>query len=332
MKTGMGNVAPPEPVAIPARRVSHALRRVFGSHAAAVHRLMDADPDFAKFLARQDIAGIHFLALAVSYEMPNGPDELRALGGKLRTVERRKMIWRILGRKPPAGLTGVLGKLRSAPMPAQSYRTLVELLYEPMARKALTHTHLVSKAMIDGLAHLPLGLRIPKLARIVGNPEDRARFYYALAAVRRKRPELDVAALRVSLKAVKCADDIRLWLDHLLTRLPFAAPPWAGDELLRPIRGRQELREAAKRFSNCLADYMLDAALGRKFFYVWEGEEACVVEVCPDDLVGWRIGDIEGADRRKPASETRAVIVARFARNGVLDFGEGGFDVWVDFL
>lgn len=174
---------------------------------------------------------------------------------------------------------------------------------------------------------------MPRLARIAGKLEDRERLDYALAAVRRNRPDLDDTALRASLKAVMDADDVHRWLDHLLTRLPFATPPWEGDSRLRPVRNRRELKEAAGRFRNCLAEHhMLDAVLGRKFFYVWEGGEPCVVEVSPDDLVGWRIGEIEGVDNAAPGPETRARIVARLARNGIAYFGESGIGVWDDFL
>jgi hypothetical protein len=317
----------------PGHAAPHALRRIFGAHAPAIHRLMAADPGLADFVARQDKAGIHFLALAVSHHLPDRRAGLRDMAVLLRTLERAKLLRRILGRRPPPGLTGVLGKLGAAPMPAESYRRLVELLDEPAARKALTHARRITRTTLDGLAHLPPALRMLRLAAIAGKPLDRERLDYALAAVRRNRPDLDDTALRASLKAVKDADDVHRWLDHLLTRLPFATPPWEGDGQLRPVRNRRELKEVAGRFRNCLAGHhMLDAVLGRKFFYVWEGGEPCVVEVSPDDLVGWRIGEIEGVDNTAPGPETRARVVTRLARHGIAYFGESGIGVWDDFL
>lgn len=310
----------------------HALRRIFGAHAPAIHQLLMADPGLADFVARQDKAGIHFLALAVSHHLPNRRSSLHEYAIMLRSVERGKLLRHILGRRPPPGIAGVFGKLGAAPMPAESYRRLVELLDEPAARKVLTHARRITRTVLDGLAHLPPALRMLRLAAIAGKPYDRERLDYALAAVRRKRPDLDDTALRASLKAVKDVCDIGRWVDHLLTRLPFAAPPWQGDSRLRPIRGRRELKEVAGRFRNCLADQVLDAVLGRRHFYVWEGEEPCVAAIRHDALIGWRIDEIDGTDNKKPTPETRARIMARFARAGIPDFGEAGIDVWGDFM
>ena len=226
----------------------------------------------------------------------------------------------------------MLGKLGAAPMTGQNYRRLVDLLGDPAARKVLTHARRIGPAMLDGLAHLPPALRMTRLAVIVGNPENRERFDYALAAIRRKRPDLDDMALRQSLNAVKDVYDIGSWVDHLLTRLPFAAPPWRGDSRLRPIRDRRQLKDVATRFRNCLADQVLDAVLGRKHFYVWEDEEPCVAAIRHDALIGWRMDEIDGVENKKPTPETRACILARFARAGIPDFGEAGIGVWGDFL
>jgi hypothetical protein len=310
----------------------HALKRIFGPHAAAIHGLMGADPGLADFVARQDKAGIHFLALAVSHILPESQAGLHDMAVMQRTLERGKLLRHILGRRPPPGLTGVLGKLGVAPMTAQNYRRLVELLDDPAARKVLTHARRIGPAMLDGLAHLPPSLRMPRLAGIVGIPENRDRFDYALAAIRRKRPDLDDMALRQSLNAVKEVYDIGRWVDHLLTRLPFAAPPWQGDSRLRPIRDRRELKDVAGRFRNCLADQLLDAVLGRKHFYVWDDAEPCVAAIRHDALIGWRMDEIDGVENRKPSPETRARILARFAGVDILDFGEAGIGVWGDFL
>ena len=314
-------------------RAPHALCRIFGSHAAAVHQLIAVDPGLADFVARQDRAGIHFLALAVSFGLPDRRADLCRLAVMLRTVERVKLLHHILGHRPPAGLAGIFGRLAAAPMPSESYRRLAELMKEPSARKVLAHARRITRQMLDGLAHLPPTLRMPHLARIAGRAETRERLDYALAAIRHKRPDLGELALRASLNAVREADDISRWLDHLLSRLSFPAPPWEGDRLLRPILDRSDLRETAKRFNNCLAEHhLLDAVLGRKFFYVWENDEPCVVEICPDDLIGWRTGEIEGVDNAAPSPGTRADIVTRLAANGIIDFGGHGTGVWDEFL
>jgi len=313
--------------------IPHALKRIFGPHAPAIQSLVDADPGLADFVSRQDRAGVHFLSLAVSFRMPDSPAGRRKLAEALRSQPRARLLRLFLSGKPPAGLIRVLSRLGAAPMPAESYRLLLSLMQEPQARKVLTHEKKISRRMLDGLNNLPPAIRMPRLARIAGRTEDCERLSYALAAVRRLRQDLDDSAIRNSLKAVQEADDVFRWLEHMLSRCPFAAPPWDGDGELTLVRNRQQLREAAKRFNNCLASHhMTDAVLGRKFFYVWEGAEPCVAEICRDDLVGWRLGEVEGADNTAPDPDVRAAIAARFAALGIADFGRSGNAVWDEFL
>lgn len=307
----------------------HALRRIFGIHAVPIRHLVEDDPAFAGFILGLDRAGIHYLSLAVSYHVPDSRAGRIDLALALRTLSRGKALERVLRRRPPPGLVKLLGRLGSAPLPASHYRSLVALLDEPRARKVLTHASSIGRRLLDGLAHLPPALRIPRLAHLAGRSNECKQIDYALAVARRWRPDLDDAALRTSLKAVREGDDINRWLEHILTRRPFATPPWNGDDQLHPIRDRRELWRVAQRFQNCLAEcYLLDATLGRRFYYLWEGEEPCVVEIVPDGLIGWRVGEIEGVGNVAPKSETRSSILARLARNGIHDFGVVGRGFW----
>lgn len=310
----------------PARlETPHALRRIFGSHAPAIHQLIVLDPRLADFVALQDKAGVHLLALAVSYSLPEKPAEQRIFAVMLRTTARAKLLSHILGCVPPPGLAGVLGRLCVAPMPRDYYLSLVTLMEEPRARKVLTHAPRITRALLDGLGRLRPWLRMPNLARIAGDPDDWRHLCFSLAAIKRNRPDLDDAALRASMKAVEDLADIWSWRERLLTRRPFAAPPWKGDYRLRPVCDRRSLREVAERFDNCLAEHhMLDAVFGRRFYYVWEAEEPCVVEIRPDDLVGWLVGQIEGLNHSSPTPKTRERIVKRLLREGIFDYGDPG--------
>ena len=56
----------------------------------------------------------------------------------------------------------------------------------------------------------------------------------------------------------------------------FPPPPWQGNERIRPLCSRQEIKQAAGEFKNCLRDYVGEIMLGYQYFYICKQSSAVI--------------------------------------------------------
>jgi hypothetical protein len=289
-------------VAAPARsEPSSLLKLVAGEFAPAIASLWP-EPH-APFLTAP-AARRHLVCLALAL----GGDEGRvaeALGGRLRDAVRRVA-------DGPAGLERALARLGETAWAAEAYRRLIELLDEREVGKLLRHAEAIDEAPVTRLALLPEPMR--RAWKLSGTlTDDGARAVAECAGViafRAGPAEADAAAARWA--AIETEDALfEAVREDLYPELP--APPHPGTARLKPLATKAALREAGKRFENCLAERVNHAVTGWSVYYEWTGGEGAIVEIERDAMFGWRLNEAKGRKNAPIAKDERAELAAELA-------------------
>lgn len=187
---------------------------------------------------------------------------------------------RALGRLPWRGLTD-----------AQTYCRLGDLLEsEGPGRKLITHAPSLSQDLIDVVDVLPDALRARALLDCLSAQDElkrdvAERLAWRLARYRELYPDTAEAFVAALLAGDTDPDDL---LDHL----QFPSPPWSGDEMLKPLDTPHRLRDAAKRFRNCLSARMSGVYAGQTYYYELEGR--AIIELDHIAGLGWEVLEIRG--------------------------------------
>ena len=248
-----------------------------------------------------------------------------AAAPEILSARLRRAIGLALGGPGPLGLARALGRLGEVAWPAAAYRQLLAILRRREAAKALWHAELIEPELVGALADLP-----PPMAGAVRLAVDLGasgaavvREAYEAIRFRTGQTAADEAAARWSRTATAAAlfEAVR---DALYPEPP--APPHPGTAMLKPLASKAELRRAAKRFRNCLADQLPYACSGWSAFYEWLGEPGAVVELGRDHIFGWRLEQARLADNVPVTHEVREAIACELALMGVY-VGRSGWEL-----
>lgn len=241
------------------------------------------------------------------------------LGGRLRHV--------IPAVVPgaPAGFERILGRLGEVAFDAETYRLLLRLLARPAPAKVLRHAERVDESLVRRLAGLPEPMEhAVRLARDL-TPEGVAVLREAYEALRFRD---GVAAAEAAAAAWAHARSAKALFDAVrddLTPEP-CPPPHPGTARLRPLATKAAIKDAARRYRNCLADRTAHAAAGWSAFYEWDGPPGVVVEVSRDHVFGWRLDEARIADNRPVPEGVRDDLAAELALIG-MHVGRSGWQL-----
>ncbi|WP_374472961.1 hypothetical protein [Phenylobacterium sp.] len=295
---------------------SSLLKLVAGEFAAAVDRLWPAPhtPFLTAPAARRHLACV---ALAIGRDLAGRAEALLA--------ERLRRLIPALVPEAPAGLERALGRLGEVAWPADDYRRLLRLLEAPRATKVLRHAEAIPPELVRRLDRLP-----PAMAEAVG-----LAFELHEDGVAAVREAYDALRSREGLAVAERAAE--RWARTGSARALFeavrddlcpepAAPPHSGTRRLRPLATKRDLRDAARRYRNCLADRMPYAATGWSAFYEWEGPPGAVVELARDPLFGWRLEEVRTLGNGLVAEPYRDALVDELALMGV-HVGRAGWEL-----
>lgn len=226
---------------------------------------------------------------------------------------------------PPAGLKRALEHMGETAWPRAAYLKLLELLAHPLAAKVLRHAPQVEARQVEALSALPaplldrglgnLGLNIHQ-ARLIGEA------YQALAA--RDGEEAVSALARRWANAASPRDLASVIEDDLMPELP--PPAFIGTARLRPLATRETLRDAGRRYRNCLRHQVKWAATGTSVFFEWLPQPRAVVEVTRDKLFGWRLDQARLEDNAAVPEPTRTAICEELRSMGV-HIGRSEWDI-----
>jgi hypothetical protein len=237
--------------------------------------------------------------------------DVEAFADALLTVRLRHAIPLVV-EGAPAGLERVLGRAGEVAWDAESYCAVVRLLHAPAAARVLRHLEAVDVEVIRRLTSLPAPMgEAVKLAAAL-SPEGVLvlREAYDALRIRDGVTAADAAAAGWAEAAnPKALFDV---VRDDLTPEPLA-PPHPGTPRLRPLATKAAMKEAGKRFQNCLADRGSDAATGWAAFYEWEGPPGAIVEISRDHIFGWRLDEARIARNQPVPEAVREEIISELA-------------------
>jgi hypothetical protein len=246
------------------------------------------------------------LALATGADLPALAPSL--LGGRLRDAVRR------VARTP--GLERALGRLGETAWSAAAYRKLLDLLADPAAAKRLRHAEAIDPGAVARLDRLPGAMRLAlHLAELITDDAAEAvTECCGVIAFRFGDAAAEAAAGRWAMAATEAAlfEAIR---DELLPEPP--PPPHPGTARLKPLATKAALRDAARRFGNCLANRVAHAVGGFSAYYEWTEAPGAVVEVSRDAIFGWRLEEAKGPGNAVLDRDVREALTDELALMGV---------------
>jgi len=218
--------------------------------------------------------------------------------------------------RTPAGLERALGRLGETAWTAQAYRKLVDLLAEPKAAKLLRHAEAIDAGAVARLDRLPAPMdRALALAGLITDDAATAVAEAAGAiACRSGAAAAEAAAMRWAEAETEAAlfEAVR---EDLYPEPP--PSPFEGTAKLRPLATKAAMREAARRYNNCLATRVTHAVGGFSAYYEWTGNPGAIVEIGRDAIFGWRLEEAKGPNNDVLDKDSRAALVAELTALGV---------------
>ena len=234
---------------------------------------------------------------------------------QLMDLPLRKAVHLVLD-PAPEGLRRALERLGEIAWSAEDYRGLVALLADPAPAKTLRHAEQITPDMVRTLAALPRALRDAGGVVVRVTPAQAALVAEAHALLARRLSET-VLTERVAAwgRAPTAKTLFGLIAEDFRRELP--APPHPGTERLRPLLTAAAIRDAARRYRNCLANYVDHAIDHQSAIYEWQPAPGAVVELTPDTYFGWRLDQARLENNKAVDETTREAIVAELRGMGV---------------
>lgn len=216
----------------------------------------------------------------------------------------------------PEGLVRALERLGEIAWAPEDYRVLVALLADPKPAKTLRHAERIDPLQVRTLGALPRPLRDAGGAAVRVGAAQAKLLAEAHALLARRLPETVLAErIAVWIRAPNAKALFNLVADDFRRELP--RPPHPGTERLRPLETVAAIRDAARRYRNCLANYV-DAAVDRRCaIYEWLPEPGAVIELTPDPYFGWRLDQARLENNKSVDDATRAGIVEDLRGMGI---------------
>ncbi|WP_296597143.1 hypothetical protein [Phenylobacterium sp.] len=283
------------------------LKLVAGQFAADVARIWP-EPHTAFLTATSARRHLVCLALALARDVESLADAI--LRGRLRAA-----IERALGRAP-AGLERALGRMGETAWAGEAYRRLLDLLSDARAAKLLRHAEAIDPAAVARLGRLPAPMqRALSLAVLITDDAATAVAEAAGAIACRSGAAAADAAVRRWAEAETETALFEAVREDLYPEPP--PPPFEGTAKLRPLATKAAMREAARRYNNCLATRVTHAVGGFSAYYEWTGNPGAIVEIGRDAIFGWRLEEAKGPNNDPLDAETRASLTAELGLLGV---------------
>lgn len=213
----------------------------------------------------------------------------------------------------PAGFVRILGRLGTQARPPEVYRALVRALdADGPGAKLLRHSSELSDDLIVAVSSLPAGLNVKPVLDLfkagkIGF-ESIGFFTWTLARLGALKGSRIVQTI---LSAPKPMEE--MW--EVIQGFPFPNPPWPGDDRLRPVTTRGDLKRIGTDFKNCLMtehrqrEAVLRVLNRGRYFYEWCGPEPALLEFARIGPVGWYLVQARGRKNRNVPDRERDDIL-----------------------
>jgi hypothetical protein len=235
--------------------------------------------------------------------------------GLLLEAPLRKAV-RLVLDPTPDGLTRALERLGEIAWAPEDYRVLLDLLADPKPAKTLRHAVQIDPAQVRTLGALPRPLRDAGGVAVRVSAAQAKLLAEAHALLSRRLPEAILAERVVVWTRAPTAKTLfNLVADDFRRELP--KPPHPGTERLRPLETVTAIRDAARRYRNCLANYVDSAVDRRCAIYEWLPAPGAVIELTPDSYFGWRLDQARLENNKSVDETTRVAIVDELRGMGI---------------
>lgn len=231
---------------------------------------------------------------------------------------RLKVFWTRWGRGLAVALPRIACKMGERAWRPAEYRALLGLTGGCVrACQVLRHAERVNPQDVHVLAGLPPVLRAAGVVRHVANAYEAETVRGAVDLVRRLDPRPD--ALRILAERLEHTASRAAFYAALVDAVQVGplAQPFEATPLLVPLTSAAEVRDAGRRFRNCLGGLIGEAQFGSSAFVEWRGEEPAVMQLEHEGAAGWRLCYVLGVDNREVSPATRRAIKAHLAKLGV---------------
>lgn len=259
---------------------------------------------------------MHIVAFALAHGANSeSPDEMRSL---LRE-SLRAVVCRAVGRVPQ-GIRRAIDHMPPSVLSIESYRHIVDLLEDRASAKVLAHSAEVSEEVIDMLHRLPQALHNPSLLLGMTNWWGR-EIVDGLQVIAARDGMQSLDDLARKLASAKRLERLPKRLVSLIENLPLpdASPPARVGSAVRLDRS-EEIRDLAKRWRNCLANYVSHIGRGECAVYIVDADEPAACLVRRVGRLGWFVDDICGPRNSRVSRETTSALKESFAEHGILDY------------
>jgi hypothetical protein len=259
-----------------------------------------------------DHARMHLTALALAHMSGDVTPDLALM---LLQGSRKTVLNLSVGHRP-VGIDRALHHLPPKVLTAESYRNLTDLLNDPVTAKFLHHTASITELIIAGLHNLPGALRSASIMAMFKRIDGMTRFVDGLRVLA-SRTGLPFDALAKEIGALDQPDQVAAHIRQVVNSLPLPAtlPPVeiGGFQRLDTVA---EIRELAKNWQNCLADYLFNVNDGTSAIYLSEHLEA-VCFLARHGRMGWFLNQAKGPKNVDIDPDQLAEIHAAFAAAGI---------------
>ncbi len=278
----------------------------------------------------------HFIALIIALmgEKAGDSDHVDAFARSYHRLSRRTLFASFVGPHHPTGVLNLVPKFAGEVWSPARYMTLADIFGDRQARKTLRHLTHIKRSHVKRLAELPTGFRSHVVLKKVKQKRDLDEIKFAIAAVRRIRPDLIDQSILKSLEGGRDST-IHEWVMKHYMAAPFPDAPVdtlcvVGGGKLVPLKDYKALQHAAREFSNCIRTYLYRVLRGDSYFYRYgvphctnaEAENStdkgiAIIELRRVPVIGWVVHEAFGKSNDVIKPKQRAAILDAFTKAGI---------------
>jgi hypothetical protein len=220
------------------------------------------------------------------------------------------------------GLVRTLGKLGFDPLGVADYRLLSDLHTQPKHRSRallLRHAARIPRRAIRILMALEAPYICLPLLKRLGSVEQVSDFQRSIELIKRVVPDVTDEELVASLQALKPDIGLGNWVQqHWLLRSTtfWTSSPVKDDAELVSLHSAAAMRDASRRFQNCLSGKIGFCALGRTLYLEYLPKPA-IIELQVLDR-GYLLETLYGPQNATVDPQTTSAIVRKLRAAGVL--------------
>ncbi len=203
-------------------------------------------------------------------------------------------------------------------MDKKHYQNLIDAFADDRMRKRLHHAKRVRKFDLE-VFHLIKG--IPgkfQSSGIISSVKTHCDLEYLnILILVSQYLNLDMSEKEIDdeTKELKSMPKVEAWFKRKIEKAPFPPPPWEGNDWIKPVKSREQLKAVGGRFKNCVGNYCIKVLLGYSYFYVCEQTPA-VIEIRKDAVFGWEVSEIEKVRNQNISRAERNEIIQSFSDAG----------------